>query len=133
MRAFFMVLTFLAAALGCTANGHSRPPGGEIGHIGPLNDSGEPSDKPPLRAPALTAAQKAAIFSAVMLEKSESKVNDNLNVTVGQPVPTVELHQLPPDALGEMPIARSYRYTVLAGQVVLVDLATMRVVDIIKP
>jgi hypothetical protein len=66
-------------------------------------------------------------------EKSESKVNENLNVTVGQPVPTVELHQLPPDALGEMPIARPYRYTVLAGQVVLVDPATMRVVDIIKP
>ena len=107
----------------------SSPPGGEIKHIGPLSTSGERL----LQAPALTAAQKAAIFSAVMLDKSKSKANENLEVTVGEPVPTVELYQLPADALAHAPIARPYRYTVLADQVVLVDPATMRVVDVIKP
>ena len=130
----FLLASFLAFALGCAANAQSvGPPGGEIDHIGPLGGSTKPSHMPPLQAPALTAAQKAVIFNAVMLDKSKSKVNENLDVTVGEVVPTMELHQLPPDALAQAPTARSYRYTVLADQVVLVDPATMRAVDVIKP
>jgi hypothetical protein len=110
-----LLATFLALALGCPANGQSvGPPGGEIEHVGPLGVSPNPSRTPPLQAPALTAAQKAAIFNAVMLDKSKSKANENLDVTVGELVPTLELHQLPADALAQAPTARPYRYTVLA-------------------
>ena len=129
-----LLATFLALALGCAAHGQSvGPPGGEIEHVGPLGVSPNPSRTPPLQAPALTAAQKAAIFNSVMLDKSKSKANENLDVTVGELVPTLELHQLPADALAQAPTARPYRYTVLADQVVLVDPATMRAVDVIKP
>ena len=128
----FLSAIFFALALGCTANGQSAsPPGGEIEHIGPLGASTKPSGTPPLQAPALTAAQKAVIFDAVMLAKS--KVNENFDVTVGGLVPTIELHQLPADALAQAPTARPYRYAVLADQVVLVDPMTMRAVDVIKP
>jgi hypothetical protein len=134
MKTFAAAIVIVATALGSAANGQaSSPPGGEIKHIGPLSISGESSDIPLLQAPALTAAQKTAIFSAVMLDKSKSKMNENLTVTVGAPVPTVELYQLPADALAQAPTARPYRYTVLADQVVLVDPATMRMVDVIKP
>ena len=130
----FLLATFLALALGCTANGQSvSPPGGEIEHIGPLGANTKPSGTPPLQAPALTAAQKAVIFNAVMLDKSKSRVNENFDVTVGGMVPTVEVHQLPADALAQAPTARPYRYAVLADQVVLVDPMTMRAVDVIKP
>ena len=133
MKPFFWG-AFLALALGCAANGQSvGPPGGEIEHIGPLGVTTAPSRSPPLQVPALTAAQKAVIFNAVMLDKSKSKVNENLDVTVGGVVPTLELHQLPADALAQAPTARPYRYAVLADQVVLVDPATMRAVDVIKP
>jgi Protein of unknown function (DUF1236) len=128
-----LALTLLATALACTAKGQTiGPPGGQIEHIGPLGMNAEPSALP-VQAPALTAAQKAAIFSAVMLDKSKSKVNEKLDATVGEAVPAVDLNQLPADALAQVPTARAYRYTVLADQVVLVDPATMRVVDVIKP
>ncbi len=130
MKTFAAAVMIFTTAIGCAANGQAgSPPGGEIKHIGPLTTDGPP----PLQAPALTAAQKAAIFDAVMLDKSKSKVNETLNVTVGEPAPTVELHQLPADALADAPTARPYRYAVLADQVVLIDPATMRVVEVIRP
>jgi hypothetical protein len=133
LLAIFFALAF-ALALGCTANGQSvSPPGGEIEHIGPLGANTKPSGSPPLQAPALTAAQKAVIFDAVMLDKSKSKVNENFDVTVGGLVPTIDLHQLPADVLAQAPTARPYRYAVLADRVVLVDPTTMRAVDVIKP
>jgi hypothetical protein len=129
-----LLATFMALALGCPANGQSAgPPGGKIEHIGPLGDDMTPSRTPPQQVPALTAAQKAAIFDAVMLDKSKSSANEDLHAVVGAVVPTLDLHQLPADALAQAPTARPYRYTVLADQVVLVDPATMRAVDVIKP
>jgi hypothetical protein len=86
-----------------------------------------------VQGPALTAAQKAAIFSAVMLDKSKSKANEKLDAIVGEAAPAVDLNQLPADALAQAPTARAYRYIVLADQVVLVDPATIRMVDVIKP
>jgi hypothetical protein len=129
-----LALTLLTAALGCMAKGQTiGPPGGAIEHIGPFGGSRNMPDGPPLEAPALTAAQKAAIFSAVMRDRYKSIVSENLDVTVGEAVPTVDVHQLPADALAQAPTARSYSYTVLADRVVLVDPMTMRALDVIKP
>jgi hypothetical protein len=112
----------------------SNPPGDTIEHVGPLSPSGEPANAPPAQSPSLTPAQKAAIFSSVTLDKSKIKSEENFRVAVGAHVPpAIELHPLPEGALAEAPAARPYRYTMVADQVVLVDPASMRVVEVIKP
>jgi Protein of unknown function (DUF1236) len=112
----------------------NTPPGESIDHVGPLSPSGQPANAGPAEAPALTPAQKAAIFSSVTLDKSKMKPTENFRVAVGAKVPSViELHALPEGALAEAPTARPYRYTMVANQVVLVDPATMLVVEVIKP
>jgi Protein of unknown function (DUF1236) len=126
-----------AAVLGCSLAmvkaQTGNPPGDAIEHVGPLSPSGEPANAPP-QSPSLTAAQKAAIFSSLTLDKSKIKSAENFRVAVGARVPpTIELHPLPEGALAEAPAARPYRYTMVANQVVLVDPASMRVVEVIKP
>jgi hypothetical protein len=71
----------------------------------------------------------------VTIDKSKAKASEDFKLSVGEQVPpTVAMHPLPPCALAEVPTARPYRYTLVADdQVVLVDPATMRVVDVIKP
>jgi hypothetical protein len=126
----------LATALGGAAVAQNGgPPGGTIEHVGPLSPTGQPAGEPPAQAPALTAAQKAAIFSSVTLDKSKAKASEDFKLSVGQQVPpTIDLYPLPAGALAEAPSARPYRYTLVADdQVVLVDPATMRIVDVIKP
>jgi uncharacterized protein DUF1236 len=127
-----------AAVLGCslaTATAQAgNPPGDAIEHVGPLSPSGEPASAPQAQSPSLTAAQKAAIFSSVTLDKSKVKSAENFRVAVGARVPpAIELHPLPEGALAEAPAARPFRYTMVANQVVLVDPASMRVVEVIKP
>ncbi len=132
----FVATIVLATALGGAASAQNGgPPGGTIEHVGPLSPTGQPAGEPPAQSPALTAAQKAAIFSSVTVDKSKAKTTEDFKVAVGEQVPaTVELHPLPAGALAEVPAARPYRYTLAADdQVVLVDPATMRVVDVIKP
>jgi hypothetical protein len=135
MKEFVAAIVLLPAALGGAATAQiNGPPGGEIVHVGPLSPSGQSPNIPPAQVPALTAAQKAAIFSSVTLDKAKINGGENFEVTLGDPIPpTVELHPLPAGALAEAPAARPYRYTVVADQVVLVDPATMRIVDVIKP
>jgi hypothetical protein len=132
MKVFIAAIVLLPAALGGAASAQTNgPPGGEIVHVGPPSPSGQ---SPPAQMPALTAAQKAAIFSSVTLDKSKITGGESFEVTVGGLIPpTVELHPLPAGALAEAPAARPYRYTMVADQVVLVDPATMRIVDVIKP
>jgi hypothetical protein len=131
----FVVAIVLTTALGTASAQNGGPPGGTIEHVGPLSPTGQPAGEPPAHAPALTAAQKAAIFSSVTLDKSKARASEDFKLSVGEQVPpTVDLHPLPAGALAEAPTARPYRYTLVANdQVVLVDPATMRVVDVIKP
>ena len=90
----FVAAIVLAAALGGAASAQNGgPPGGTIEHAGPLSPTGQPSREPPAQAPALTAAQKAAIFSSVTLDKSQSTASEDFKLSVGEQVPsTVELH-----------------------------------------
>jgi hypothetical protein len=135
MKVFVAAIVLLTAALGAAASAQTNgPPGEEVQHVGPLSPSGQSPNVPPAQAPALTAAQKAAIFSSVTLDKSKINRRENFQVAVGDAIPpTVDLHPLPAGALAEAPAARPYRYTVVADQVVLVDPTTMRIVDVIKP
>ena len=137
MKAIVAAIT-TAAVIGCSLTAaiaqNTSPPGESIEHTGPLTPSGEAVNAPPPQAPTLTAAQKAAIFSSVTLDKSKIKPAENFRVAVGARVPqAIELHALPEGALAEAPAARPYRYTLVANQVVLVDPASMRVVEVIKP
>lgn len=120
----------LAAALATTAV-LSCGPGAAIGqnssprteHVGPLSPSGSP--------PALTAAQKAAIFRSVTVN-AKIKQAENFRAAVGARVPlAIELHSLPEGTLAVAPATRPYRYTIVANRVVLVDPGTRRVVEVI--
>jgi hypothetical protein len=135
MKVFVAAIVLTVALGGAAIAQNGSPPGGTIEHVGPLSPSGQPSGEPPAQAPALTAAQKAAIFSSVTIDKSKAKASEDFKLSVGEQVPpTVALHPLPAGALAEVPTARPYRYTLVADdQVVLVDPATMRVVEVIKP
>ena len=135
MKVFVAAMVLTTALGGAASAQNGGPPGGAIEHVGPLSPTGQPAGEPSAQAPALTAAQKAAIFSSVTLDKSKAKASEDFKVLVGEQVPpTVTLHPLPAGALAEVPAARPYRYTLIADdQVVLVDPATMRVVDVIKP
>ena len=135
MKVFVAAIMLTTALGGAAIAQNGGPPGGTIEHVGPLSPSGQPSGEPPAQAPALTAAQKAAIFSSVTIDKSKAKASEDFKLSVDEQVPpTVALHPLPAGALAEVPTARPYRYTLVADdQVVLVDPATMRVVEVIKP
>ena len=69
------------------------------------------------------------------VDKSKSKASEDYSSPLESRLPpTIALHPLPAGALAEVPTARPYRYTLVADdQVVIVDPATMRVVDVIKP
>jgi hypothetical protein len=139
MKAFLKVAGLAAAITGvafaCAAQtAPGAPASDSIEHAGPLSPTGAPRDTPPAQLPALTAAQKAAIFSYVTLDKAKIKPPPQFATSIGAPVPpTVELYPLPEGALAEAPAARPYKYTLAADQVVLVDPNTMRVIDVIKP
>src|ERR1700744_3808497 len=135
MKVFVAAIVLTTALGGAAVAQNGGPPGGTIEHVGPLSPTGQPAGEPPAQAPALTAAQKAAIFSSVTVDKTKSKASEDYKLTVGEQVPaTIALHPLPAGALAEVPTARPYRYTLVADdQFVLVDPATMRVVDVIKP
>ena len=81
----------------------------------------------------LTAQQKTQIFQTVTKEKVKSPPPANLQVSIGSQVPaSVELYPLPANVVSAVPATKQYKYTVAQNQVVLVDPATMRIVDVIK-
>ena len=81
----------------------------------------------------LSAAQRAAIATAVRDTKIPPP-NHSFNTSVGAQVPpSIELHALPISAVSQAPEVRNMKYTLFQNQVVLVDPANMRVVDVIRP
>ena len=84
-------------------------------------------------ADELSAAQRAAIATAVRDTKIPPP-NHSFNTSVGAQVPpSIELHALPISAVSQAPEVRNMKYTLVQNQVVLVDPANMRVVDVIRP
>jgi hypothetical protein len=81
----------------------------------------------------LTAAQRNAIYAAVT--KDRTKVAPQpFSTAVGADVPPmIELYSLPDDAVAENPAAEFYKYTMVEGEVVLVDPTKMRVIAKIGP
>src|SRR5262249_32722194 len=85
-------------------------------------------------APALSTAQRSAIYSAIAEVKSKVRPPLAFDLAIGVKVPpSIALYPLPDRTLSEIPAIRSYQYTIVQDQVVLVDPTTLQVVDIIKP
>jgi hypothetical protein len=79
----------------------------------------------------LTAAQKSAIYTAVMQQKVRASAGA-IPVAVGAPVPpTIALRDLPDQAVADQPWADLLKYAMVEDDVVVVDPIAMRVVDII--
>jgi hypothetical protein len=81
----------------------------------------------------LTTAQRNAIYAAVTKDKSKV-APQQFSTAVGADVPPmIELYSLPDDAVAESPAAQIYKYTMVEGEVVLVDPTRMRVIARIGP
>jgi hypothetical protein len=107
--------------------------------------SGAPSSVPggamsnPSKSPGveqklqLTAVQKAAIFKAASEDTAKTNAPVSFHASIGAKVPpSIALAALPANAVTSAPSAKNYKYTMAQSQVVLVDPATMEVVDIIS-
>jgi hypothetical protein len=83
--------------------------------------------------PALTAAQRRAIYAAVSNDKSKM-AKTPFAAAVGASVPPmIELYPLPDQVLAQNRAANFYEYTLVRDKVVLVDPTKMRVVEVIGP
>jgi hypothetical protein len=81
---------------------------------------------------ALTAGQRSAIYNIVIRERAKPHA-DQIAVAVGAPVPpTIDLVDLPDQATADNPSAALLKYAMVHGDVVVVDPAAMRVVDVIR-
>lgn len=81
----------------------------------------------------LSAQQKTAIFQAVTKDKVKSPPPAEFKPALGASVPpSIELYTLPANVVAEIPATKQYKYTVAQNQVVIVDPANMKVVDIIR-
>ena len=112
----------IVLALACGISGAAAQPG--------------PSGQTQTTNPAtikFDAAQRAAIATAVRDTKIPPP-GHSFSLSIGAQVPpSIELYALPIAAMSQAPEVRALRYTLVQNQVVLVDPANMRVVDVIRP
>ena len=81
---------------------------------------------------ALTHEQKSAILKTVGTDKSKA-THIPFSATVGGDVPpSINLYALPIEALNNNAAAKLYQFTLVQGDVVIVDPTRMRVVEVIR-
>lgn len=79
----------------------------------------------------ITPEQERTVYTTITRERVRTPPPADFRVGVGVEVPaTVELYEVP--ATVDVAPVRRYRYTVVGGQVVLVDPGTRKVVRIIR-
>jgi hypothetical protein len=124
MNAYFrqgmrLLALFAAMALTAAADAQTQVPPPKVGHSA-LNQDLD-----------LTRAQKDALYDAVIKDKSKTSPV-SFPAQIGSEVPpTIELYQLPDEAVPDNPAAKLYKYTLIKDQVIVVDPTKMRVVDVI--
>ena len=80
----------------------------------------------------LTHAQKSAILKAVGRDKSKT-ASVQFPTAVGVEVPpSLNLYTLPDEAVNNNSEAKIYQFTIVQGDVVIVDPTKMRVVEVIR-
>jgi hypothetical protein len=80
----------------------------------------------------LTPAQKSAILKAVGSEKSKNASVQFPTVVGAEVPPSINLYALPDEAVNNNSAAKLYQFTVVQGDVVIVDPTKMRVVEVIR-
>jgi hypothetical protein len=81
----------------------------------------------------LTAAQRDAIYNAVVRQSVKTSANNIISLSVGAPVPPLaELRDLPDQAAAGVASPTLLKYAIVAGDVVVVDSIKMCVVEIIR-
>jgi hypothetical protein len=122
-----LAIILLACACGVSiAAAQVNPPGGD-----PLPGALAPPVNP--SQIQLTPEQKRAIFTAVKDTKIPPPSNVVTAVAGAQVPPSIQLYDLPIDALAQAPEVKLLRYTMVQNQVVLVDPTNLRVVEVIRP
>jgi len=104
---------------------------GGAGAQSALADEAVTPNSPMTPQPALTAAQRSAVYNAVMRQRVRSS-NRGIVAIVGAPVPpSAVLSDLPGQAALGSGETDLLKYAMVADDVVLVDPIAMRVVDVI--
>ena len=80
---------------------------------------------------ALTTGQRQAIYNLVIQQRVKPRSRE-LSVAVGAPVPpSTELTDLPDQVAADDPSSASLKYALVENDIVVVDPAAMRVVEVI--
>jgi len=98
------------------------------------NPAGTNQQSQPLRQLELTPVQKEMIFTTI--RRSSVRIANppsNLDVSIGaQVASSTELYSLPDQVVEDMPDLKSFRFTIVNTTLLLIDPASMRVVEIIR-
>jgi Protein of unknown function (DUF1236) len=81
----------------------------------------------------LTAAQRNAIYTAVVKDRSKESPQEFSTALGADVPPMIELYALPDDAVAGNPDASFFKYTTVENEVVLVDPTKMRAIGRIGP
>lgn len=104
-----------------------------IAGIGLAAGQASPPDAAQGAPMGLTPAQKTAVLQAVLQDAGRRAAPVSFQAAVGGEVPlSVPLRALPSGAAAQSPVLHGKKYTTVQNQVVLVDPATMRVIDILR-
>lgn len=93
--------------------------------------SGEsaPSDKPPLQ---LSEQERAAVREAISLEHMYQRTPGKFEPRVGATITSaVKPHPLPRPLVYDVPVLKQYGYAKLDNNIVIIDLMSMKVADVI--
>jgi len=81
----------------------------------------------------LTSAQQKEIWQSVSKQNMKGTTPTGFRPAVGAVVPgSIQLHAMPGDATKQVPAVRSYEYTMLQNEVLLIDPTSKKIVDIIR-
>ena len=82
---------------------------------------------------SLTSAQQKEIWQSVNKQNMKDATPSGFRPAVGQVVPgSIKLHAMPGDATRQVPAVKSYDFVMLQSDVLLIDPASKKIVDIIR-
>ncbi|MGI8525508.1 MAG: DUF1236 domain-containing protein [Pseudolabrys sp.] len=80
----------------------------------------------------LTPEQKQTIYTSISNKPNNQTLPPTFRVAVGQAVPaSIELQALPPPIINLIPQTKNFQYAMVTNQVLLVDVETRQIVEII--
>jgi Protein of unknown function (DUF1236) len=80
----------------------------------------------------LTPEQKQTIYTSISSKPEKETAPPTFRAAIGEVVPTsIDLQPLPPTIVDLMPQTKDFQYAMVTNQVLLVDAANRRIVEII--